>query len=99
MLEWPMTGLDSLTPEQVLELIACIIVIGIIFILYYCMAPCREDNSSENESNAFFEEADSTDTKLEMLNNNEFFKLEDEEQPNKCHLYKSNISCNRNMIV
>ena len=90
--------LDSLSTEQVLELIGCIVVTVIIFGLYICMAPCIQDRyKTKKELKAFIGEADIPNTNMEPLNTNNFFKLEDEDYPNKCNLYKSNIKSDQNM--
>ena len=90
--------LNSLNTEQALELIGCIVVIVIIFGLYICMAPCIQDRcSTKKELKAFISEADISSTNTGPWNNNNFFKLEDEDYPNKCNLYKSNITSDQNM--
>ena len=90
--------LDLLNTEQVLELIACIVVIVIIFGLYICMAPCIQDKfTTKKKLKAFIGEADIPNTNPGSLKTNNFFKLEDEDYPNKCNLYKSNITSDQNM--
>ena len=99
MFDWPLE-LDLSNVEEVTELIAYMIVLVIIFVLYFCMAPCREDSIFVNESSGFYEEGNTTETKIDMMmKNTEIFKFEDEGQRNKCHLYESSISCNQNVII
>ena len=98
MFDWPLE-LDLSNVEEVTELIAYMIVLVIIFVLYFCMTPCREDSIYVNETNVFCEEGNTTDTKMNMImKNTEVFKFEDEGQRNKCHLYESNTSCSQNVI-
>ena len=73
--------LHLLSKEQWIELIACIILIVLICGLYLVIGLeiCRK-HRSQKSTKSFLEDADVN----KISNSRDFFKLEDEEQPNKC---------------